>query len=264
MRALHLLSILVFAATCGAQDWAKERVNASPRHQEWVELASGDRKVKAFVVYPERKEKATVVVLIHEIMGLTDLGMSGADQLAEHGYIAIAPDFRSGMGPGGGRTDSFEDVGKAREAISGLASSQVIADLNAACDYGKTLPAANGKIAVAGYCWGGSQAFLFATARADLAAAFPFYGTGPTDPAQIAKITCPVYGFYGSNDNRVNATIPGSEKLMKDAGKRYEPVIDEGAGHGFFRSGEQPGAQEANRKGRDAAWKRLLEILGNL
>lgn len=264
MRTIALLATLLAVGAASAQEWAKERVNASPRHQEWVELKNGERTVKCFVVYPERKEKATVVVLIHEIMGLTDWVMSVADQLAEHGYIAIAPDFLSGMGPGGGRTDSFTDVGKAREAISGLASTQVIGDLNAACDYGKRIPASNGKTAVAGYCWGGSQAFLFATARLDLAAAFPFYGTGPTDAADIAKINCPVYGFYGSNDNRVNATIPTSEKLMKDAGKNYEPVLYEGAGHGFFRSGEQPGAEAANKKGRDAAWKRLLEILGKL
>lgn len=264
MRVFALLAVLVVASTTFAQDWAKERVNASPRHQEWVELKSGARTVKCFVVYPEKKEKATVVVLIHEIMGMTDWVMSVADQLAEHGYIAVAPDFLSGMGPGGGRTDSFADVGKAREAISGLAPTQILSDLNAACDYGKKIPAANGKLAVAGFCWGGTQTFQFASFRKDLSAAMPFYGTGPKDPVGISKIACPVYGFYGSNDNRVNATIPESEKLMKDAGKKYEPVIYEGAGHGFMRSGEQPGAEAANKAGRDAGWKRLLSILAKI
>ncbi len=264
MRMLALLIVALAATGLRAQDWARERVNASPRHQEWVELKNGARKVKCFVVYPEKKGKATVVVLIHEIMGMTDWVMSVADQLAERGYIAVAPDLLSGMGPGGGRTDSFADVGKVREAISGLASAQVTGDLDAACNYGKKIPAANGKIAVAGFCWGGTQTFLFATAREDLSAAFPFYGTGPTDPVRVAHIKCPVYGFYGGNDNRVNATIPTSERLMKAAGKTYKPVVYDGAGHGFMRSGEQPGAEAANKKGRDAGWKRLLEILAKL
>ncbi|MFN8139211.1 MAG: dienelactone hydrolase family protein [Fimbriimonadales bacterium] len=260
-RLLILITCLIFAGSLLAQDWAKARLANSPRHQEWVELTQGTRKLKCFVVYPERKDKATVVVLIHEIMGLTDWVMSVADQLAEHGYIAIAPDFVSGMAPNGGRTTDFEDVGKVREAISGLPADQVTADLNAACDYGKKLPSANGKLVVGGFCWGGGQTFRFATNRTDLSASLAFYGTGPTDPAAIAKINAPVYGFYGGNDNRVNATIPDSEKLMKEAKKKYEPVTYEGAGHGFMRAGEAPDASEANKKARDSAWKRILEIL---
>jgi carboxymethylenebutenolidase len=262
MRLIVLIAIVVMAAFSGAQDWAKKRLEASPRHQEWVELKNGSRTVKAFVVYPEKKEKATVVVIIHEIMGLTDWVQGVADQYAEKGYIAIAPDFLSGMAPGGGRTIDFPDVGKAREAIGALPPDQVTGDLNAACDYAKTIPAANGKVAVTGFCWGGSQTFRFATNRTDLVAAMPFYGTGPTDPAAIAKIKAPVYGFYGGNDNRVTSTVEESAKLMKEAGKTYEPITYEGAGHGFMRSGEQPDAQEANKKARDAAWKRVLEILG--
>jgi carboxymethylenebutenolidase len=264
MRIFSALVLTLIAGCTNAQDWAKKRLADSPRHQEWVELKNGSRTVKAFVVYPEKKEKATVVVLIHEIMGLTDWVQGVADQLAEKGYIAIAPDFLSGMGPGGGRTESFADVGKAREAISALPPAQVTGDLNAACDYAKKIPSANGKVAVGGFCWGGTQTFRYATNRADLAAAFVFYGTGPSEPDAIAKITRPVYGFYGGNDNRVNATIPDSEKLMKDAGKTYEPVIYDGAGHGFMRAGEQPDAQEANKKARETAWKRWLEILGKL
>jgi carboxymethylenebutenolidase len=197
-------------------------------------------------------------------MGLTDWVMLVADQLAAEGYIVVAPDFVSGLGPNGGRTDSFPDVGKVREAISGLPPAQVTGDLNAACDYAKSLPSSNGKITVGGFCWGGTQTFRFATNRSDLSAAFVFYGSGPTEPSAIAKINAPVYGFYGGNDNRINATIPESEKLLKDAGKSYTPVIYEGAGHGFMRAGQQPDAQEANKKARDAAWRRVREILGKL
>jgi carboxymethylenebutenolidase len=261
MRSTLILAILLFAPFALAQDWAKKLMEGSPRHQEWMELKNGSRTVKAFVVYPEIKEKATVVVLIHEIMGLTDWVMLTADLLAKEGFIVIAPDFLSEMGPNKGRTDSFADVGKAREAISGLSPDQITGDLNATCDYGKGLPASNGKLVVGGFCWGGTQTFRFATQRADLKASLVFYGSPPTDASLLSKIASPVYGFYGGNDARINATIPDTEKAMKAAGKTYEPVTYEGAGHGFMRAGQMPEAQEANAKGRSAAWERILKIL---
>lgn len=261
MKYLAATMMIALAALAGAQDWAKEKLNASGRHQEWVELKNGERKVKAFVAYPERKDKATVVVLIHEIMGLSDWVMLVADQLAAEGFIAIAPDFLSGMAPGGGRTVDFADVGKAREAIGALPPDQVVGDLNAAVNYGRQIPAANGKVAVAGFCWGGAQTFRYATYRPDLDAALVFYGTGPTDAESHKRIKAPVYGFYGGNDNRVNATIGDSQKHMADAGKKFDPQTYEGAGHGFMRSGQQPDAQEANKKARDSAWKRMVAIL---
>ncbi len=261
MRHILAAILLVLAVVSPAQDWAKKKLDASPRHQEWVELQNGSRKVKAFVVYPERKDKAPVVLLIHEIMGMTDWVQATADEFAAQGYIAIAPDFLSGMGPNGGRTDSIGDLSKVREAISMLPPDQITGDLNAAFDYAKKIPSANGKVAVAGFCWGGGQSFRYATNQPGLSAAFVFYGTPPTEPDAIARIKAPVYGFYGGNDNRVDATIPDAEKLMKAASKKYEPIVFEGAGHGFMRAGEQPDAQEANKKARDAAWKRILEVL---
>jgi carboxymethylenebutenolidase len=263
-RLAFALALVAMLTTGVAQDWAKKRLDESPRHQEWIDVKHGERTVKCFVVYPEISGKATVIVLIHEIMGLTDWVMAVADQLAEHGYIAIAPDFLSGMAPNGGRTTDFEDLGKIREAISGLSPSQITADLNAVCDYGAKIPAANGKVAVAGFCWGGTQTFNFATKRKGIAAAVVFYGSGPTTADAVAEIDCTVYGFYGGNDARVNSTIPDTEKAMKDKGKTFVPVIYDGAGHGFMRAGEQPDAQPANKAARDAAWKRWLEILSKL
>lgn len=267
MKLHVMLTAAVFglcASGAQAQDWAKKKLEASNRHQEWVSLKQGDRTLKCFVVYPESKEKATVVVLIHEIMGLTDWVMSVADVLAAEGFIAVAPDFLSGAGPGGGRSDSFEDVAKAREAVSGLPPAQVRSDLDAAVDYSKKLDSSNGKVAVAGFCWGGGKSFQYATERADIKAAFVFYGTGPRDEGQIAKILAPVYGFYGGNDNRVTATVEESSKLMKLAGKTYSSDIYEGAGHGFMRAGQQPDAQDANKKARDQAWAKMLQILRSL
>jgi carboxymethylenebutenolidase len=247
------------------QDWAKARADKSPRHQDWVKVKNGDRTVNSFVVFPEVKSKATAVIVIHEIFGLSDWIRSLTDQLAEAGYIAIAPDLLSGMGPNGGGTTAFTDRNTVTQAVRGLPPDQVTADLSAVADYVAKLPASNGKVAVAGYCWGGSETFRFATNRPNIAAAFVFYGTGPDSKEAIAKIKAPVYGFYGGNDARVNATVPKSQELMKEAGKIYEPLIYEGAGHGFMRAGEDPAnTVEANKKARDEAWTRWKALLKKL
>ncbi len=259
--AVALILFAVLAQLAGAQDWAKARVDKSPRHQEWVKVKHDARTVDSFIVYPEVKNKATAVVVIHEIFGMSDWVRSVADQLAEAGYIAIAPDLLSGMGPGGGGTNSFTDRSAIGQAFRDLPPDQITADLNAVADYVSKLPAANGKVAVGGFCWGGGQTFRFATNRSSLAAAFVFYGTGPEDTAAIARIKCPVYGFYGGADARVTATVTKSADLMKAAGKKYEPLTYEGAGHGFMRSGEDPAATEPNKKARDQGWARWKELL---
>jgi carboxymethylenebutenolidase len=250
--------------TAVEQDWAKARADKSPRHQEWVKVKNGTRDVNSFLVFPEVKNKATAVVVIHEIFGMSDWVRSLTDQLAEAGYIAIAPDLLSGMGPKGGGSSEFDRSGIG-QAIRDLPADQITADLNAVADYVAKLPACNGKVAVCGFCYGGSQSFRFATNRPSLKAAFVFYGTGPDSAEAIAKIKCPVYGFYGGNDARVDQTIPKSQELMKAAGKTYEPVIYEGAGHGFMRAGEDPGDKvEANKKARDEAWARWKDLLKKL
>jgi carboxymethylenebutenolidase len=244
-----------------AQDFALQRLEKSPRHQEWVTVKQGDREVHAFVVYPEIKKKATAVVIIHENRGLSDWVRSVADQLAEQGYIAIAPDLLSGMAPNNGKTSDFLNGDAAREAIYKLAPEQVTADLNAVTNYVGKLPAANGKVAVAGFCWGGAQSFRFATNRPNLAAAFVFYGTSPENNEEMAKIKAPVYGFYGGNDERVNATIPTAQEVMKANKKTYQPVTYDGAGHGFMRAGEEAAGLEENKKARNQAWERWLSLL---
>jgi carboxymethylenebutenolidase len=241
------------------KDFGKERLNGSPRHGEWVDIKSGERTIKAFVVYPERKDKAPVVLVIHEIFGLTDWARSLCDELAENGVIAIAPDLLSGQ--------KLEDVDGARKAISTLTKEQVKADLDATSDYALTkIPACSGSLAVCGFCWGGGWTFDYASMNPKLKAAYSFYGIALDDPAKIAKIPCPVYGFYAENDERVNATIPKAEELMKAAGKKYEPMIYKGAGHGFMRSGEpnNPAVREGDKKARDEAWTRWKALLKQL
>jgi carboxymethylenebutenolidase len=243
------------------QEWAVKQLEESPRHGEWVVIEYGGRKVDAFVVFPEVKEKAMAVVVIHEIFGLTDWVRTVADELAANGYIAIAPDLLSGSGPEGGNTSSFKGGDGARQAIAKLAPDQITADLDASADYVAKLPACNGKVAVAGFCWGGGQAFRYATNNPKLVAAFPFYGSGPTVAAELDRVACPVYGFYARNDARINTTVEQSEKLMQAAGKTFEPVYYDDAGHGFMRAGQAPDASEGNRAGRAEAWKRLLALL---
>jgi len=259
MKYLSLVLILLATQAVSAQDWAKAALENSPRHREWVTVKHGDRSVETFVAYPESKDKTPVVIVIHEIFGMTDWVQDLADEIAAAGYIAVAPDLLSGMGPNGGRSSSF-DQGKAMEAVSHLDSYQVTADLLAVADYGKKLPASNGELFVVGFCWGGGQSFRFATNRPDLSAAFVFYG-GPPDKDAMARIHAPVYAFYAGNDARIDATIPDATAGMKAAGKFYEPVTYDGAGHGFMRAGEAPDANDANKKARADSWVRLKDLL---
>jgi carboxymethylenebutenolidase len=262
MKRTLLLSPLILCAAqmASAQDWAKAALEKSPRHREWVTVKHGDRSVETFVVYPESKSKTPVVLIIHEIFGMTDWVEDLADQVAAAGYIAVAPDLLSGMGPNGGRSTSFAGD-KTMEAVSHLNPDQVTADLNAAADYALKLPASNGKLFVGGFCWGGTQTFRFATNRPDLAAAFVFYG-GPPEKEAMARIKAPVYGFYAGNDVRIDATIPDTVTQMRAAGKIYDPVTYEGAGHGFMRAGEAPDASEPNKKARADAWVHWKNLLG--
>jgi len=258
--AVSLLAFSAFAAS--AQEWAKAALEKSPRHREYVPLKQGDRTVQAFVVYPEVSSKAPVIVLIHEIFGLSDWVKLMADELAAKGYIVIAPDMLSGVGPNGGGTDSLGGQDAVTKAVSGLNPDQVLADLDAAADYGKKLPAANGKLYVAGFCWGGGKSFAYATHRHDLSAAFVFYGPPPQTDA-MKNITAPVYGFYAGNDARITSTVPATTDGMKAAGKKYEPVVYDGAGHGFMRAGQAPDASEANKKAWDEGFQRMVTIIGH-
>jgi carboxymethylenebutenolidase len=256
-RIIFVLCAIFVAQSIFAQDWAKERLLKSPRHGEWIDIKSGDRTIKAFVVYPERKEKAPVVLVIHEIFGLTDWVRGVCDQLAENGVIAIAPDLLSGQ--------TFEDVDGARKAISALPKEQIKADLNAASDYALArIRAANGALGVCGFCWGGGCTFGYASVNPKLKAAYSFYGTPVDNAEDAAKIACPVYGFYAEKDARVNAGIPKAEELMKAAGKKYEPVIYKGATHGFMREGESPTGSPENKNARDDAWARWKTLLKQL
>ena len=302
----HALPANMLNADPEAQDWAKQRLAKSPRHQEWVKIkykpagASAEREVSAYVVYPEVKTKTTAVLVIHEIFGMSDWVQSLTDELAEAGYVAIAPDLLSGMGPNHGGTaeirTQYSDSNAVGKAIRDLPPDQITADLNAVANYVLNLPASNGRIAVTGFCWGGSQSFRYATNNSKLKAAFVFYGSEPVkedqktvDKDALARINAPVYGFYAGNDARIGATVPATVDAMKELKRVYESVRYEGAGHGFMRAGDAPEpaapvakgnaeadkaatdkyekdvvAYKANKKARDEAWARWKAILAKI
>ena len=259
------LNLQTFAQTrdqipAGAEG-AKERLDKSSRHGEYVDIQvpGMQAKLKSFVVYPERKEKAGVVIVIHEIYGLSDWVRGVADQLAAAGFIAIAPDMLSGRGPDGGGTAEIEAAkGNVRQVIGGVKPDEVARMLDAVREYGAKLPASNGKTATIGFCWGGARSFEYAVHQPALNAAVVYYGTSPAEPEAFKKIKAPVLGLYGSNDARVNATIEPAQKQMKELGKPYTPHIYEGAGHGFLR---QQSGSDANAKAASRAWQSTVAFL---
>ncbi len=239
-----------------AEAQAHERLNSSPRHGEWVTIKDGQDNVKAWLVYPERHDKAPVVIVIHEVFGLTDWIRSVADQLAAEGFIAIAPDLLSGKGPNGGGTESVDRDG-AVGLVRGLNQQEVMGRLNATAHYAMRLPAAQPIFGSVGFCWGGGISFAYAVEQPQLKAAVVYYGTSPATET-LGRIKAPVLGLYGGDDARVNATVPSADAEMKKLGKRYEHHEFEGAGHGFLRA--QTERNGANARATEQAWKVTVEF----
>jgi carboxymethylenebutenolidase len=256
-----LVCLLLAAPLQTAPDPVKARLEGSPRHHEWIEVAVGEGKVRTFAVFPEVKAKVQAVVVIHENKGLNDWARSVADRLAEAGFLALAPDLLSGAGPNGGGTESFRSTDEATKAIYALDSAATLARLDAVVAHARTLGACNGKVSVAGFCWGGARSFEYATHAKDLAAAYVFYGSAPTDEAALARIACPVFGFYGENDARITAGVEATALAMEKAGKVFDFEVYPGAGHGFLRAGEASEASPENRKAFEEGWKRWKELL---
>lgn len=242
-----------------AEEAARERLNGSPRHGEFADVDVNGTPVHTWVVYPERKDKAPVVVVIHEIFGLSDWIRAVADQLAADGFIAVAPDLLSGKGPKGGGTEAYASRDDVTRAVSGLGRDEVVARLDAVRRYALALPAAGGKSASVGFCWGGATSFAYAVAQPALNAAVVYYGTAPGDLSTLAAVKAPVLGLYGGNDARVDATIDPTQAKMKEFGKSFEPHVFAGAGHGFLRA--QGGQDGANGKATEQAWPLTIAFL---
>ena len=239
---------------------AVEALDNSPRHGEWVDIKEGrgdasrwGDTVRAWIVYPERATRAPVVVVIHEIFGLTDWIRGVADQFAAEGFIAIAPDLLTGHGPDGGGTPS--DRQQAVALVRSLRVEDTTRRLSAVARYGLSLPSAGGSFGSVGFCWGGSTSFNFAANEADLDAAVVYYGSSPS-ANMLGRIKAPVLGLYGGDDARVNATIPDATREMRRLGKFFEPHKFDGAGHGFLR--QQVGRDGANLAATREAWPKTI------
>jgi carboxymethylenebutenolidase len=241
------------------EESAKAVLEKSPRHGEYVDVKAPDgTPVKTWIVYPERKDKAGVVVLIHEIFGLSDWIRSVADQLAREGFIAVAPDLLSGHGPGGGGTESVASRDDVVALVRKVTPEEAAARLDAVRAWAIKLPAASGKSASIGFCWGGTRSFAYAVSQPALDAAVVYYGTSP-ETADLARVKAPVLGLYAGDDERVGATVGPAEAEMKRLGKSYETHTYAGAGHGFLRA--QSGRDGANLKATEQAWPRTLAFL---
>ena len=243
----------------GVAAHVERALKESTRHGEWVDIALPDGvKLNTWVVYPERKDKAGVVLVVHDIRGMADWPRALGDQLAQDGFIAIVPDFLSGKGPNGGGTSSLGTA--VGQTIRTLTGDEMTTRLNAAMEYGKKLASSNGKTGIVGFCWGGTQSFNYAIAQPNLNASVVYYGNptaGRPSPevateADYAKVKAPVIGMYGGSDARINDTIPATEAAMSKLGKFYEKHIFDGAGHGFL--GSQAGSNGANLKAAQGAW----------
>ena len=233
---------------------AAARLAASPRHREWVMIpAGGTDSVGAWIFYPQRKDKAPVVVVIHEIFGLSTWVKGVGDQLAAQGFIAVVPDLLTGKTVPGG-PDSI-NVDSARKLIAGLNPQDTQRRLIAAGAYGMKLPSALPKYGVVGFCWGGATSFLHAAASPSVLAAVVYYGVTP-DSTMLPRVHVPVLGLYGAMDNRVDATIPAADSALKKMKVTYEPNIFAGAGHGFAR--DQMGMNGANMTAIQQAWPKTI------
>jgi carboxymethylenebutenolidase len=229
---------------------ALARLNSSTRHGEWVMISiPPSDSVRAWVVYPERETKAPVVVVIHEIFGLSDWIRAVADQFAADGFIAIAPDLLTMKNlPAGSDSVALQ---AAVAAIRTLDPAQAQRMIDGVARYGMALPAAQPRYGVVGFCWGGGVSFEHATHAPSLGAAVVYYGVSPTTD-KLSMVQAPVLGLYGGNDARVDATIPPADSALRALGKTYSHTVFEGAGHGFLR--QQNGMNGANLTATQKAW----------
>jgi len=235
------------AAAPGEIDYTA-KLESYSGHGEWVKYAAPDgTEITGYIAFPERSDPAPAMIVIHEIFGMSDFVRTVAHDLAEAGYVALAPDLLSRVGGTRGADD-------ARTKIRDLDADEITVDLDATMAYLRSLPSVRDTgMGVIGFCWGGSQSFRYATNAADLDAAVVCYGGAP-DPQAMAAIEAPVLGVYAENDARINAALPEVEEAMRGAGKSFDYEIYAGANHGFIRSRNVP--DEADR-----AWANILAFL---
>ena len=252
--ASHVV-VAALALALGAAGAWMARGTTSPSlvttHGEWVSIRNGADSIRAYVAFPERKDPAPAVIVIHEIFGLTSWEPTVADRLAKEGFVAVLPDLLSSRF---GRSPAAPDSG--RKLIALLEPDRITSDLNAAFAYLNSLPAVrHDRIGVIGFCWGGGQSFRYATNNPDLRAAVVCYGPAP-DSAELGRIRAPVLGVYSENDARITASVPRVAAAMRSEGKSFSSDVYPGTGHGFLK----PGRQGSDGPQVERAWARMLRF----
>jgi len=241
-----------------AAEFVETALASSPRHGEWVDIPlEGGGVVRTWVVYPERSARAGAVIVVHENRGLNDWARAVADQLAEDGFVALAVDLLSGKGPEGGHTDSIPpaDVGK---VLASLSRDEINARLDAVRYYAIQIPAANGRVGIVGFCWGGSTVFRYAVHQPALGAGVIYYGGAPQEPELLARIEAPLLGLFGEDDARVNTTVMSALPVLNQERQVLDAHMFPGAGHGFLR---QQYGRQANLRAAQRAWPLTVSFL---
>ncbi|MEQ1884488.1 MAG: dienelactone hydrolase family protein [Bryobacteraceae bacterium] len=231
-------------------------VSKSPLKHEWVDIPAGKIKLHTWIHYPQGDSKVPVVLLMHYDAGMDDLQRSMADQLASEGFLVVAPDLTSGMGPKGGNFESFKFPDEALRANLKVTQAEAMRRYRVAYDYAMKMPRSNGKIASVGCGLGGAYSFRFAAEAPKLDAAVVWYGAAP-DAATIAKIKARVLGLYGGDDPVVTPTIDATKDAMAKAGKTYEPHIYDGATNAFMTYQAEGGNGQATAQ----SWILAMEFL---
>lgn len=264
-REQQVNAILAADANFAHDGWRAAMLAESPRHHDMITLPSSDgRTLQAFIVYPTTKDKVPLVMMVPEDQGLNDWARDMADQISSMGYIVIVPDLFAGFGPHGGGRSAFPGAKSALMSLHTMTEAIMTADQTAWADYAKKLPESNGKLAVAGFGWGGGRVFYFATQRKDLSGIFIFYDAAPPSE-MLANITAPVYGIYAEDDPRVTRSLDATKAAMAKFGKHYEPVMYPGSEHMFVRLGEMPAnTRQGNVWARNAALARFQELLAKM
>lgn len=255
---------------------AAARLQASPRHAEWVKVAwePGSRdSLMAWIVYPKTSSaKTPVVVVVHEIFGLSTWVRGVADQVAADGFIAVAPDLLSRV-RGGPSADELPSD-SARKAISGVTMPERMKGITAVANYAMSQASAAPRYAVIGYCWGGSTTFGAAVNNGQgFSGGVAFYGSLPymtgavPNGDSLAKISAPVMLLNGSKDARIAAAMPAIDSAMRALGKNYVGKNYDGAVHGFLRAQNDPkptrdpAEEAANLAATTDGWPRTIAFL---
>ncbi len=253
VRRIGTLALTLVAGFLGIVAATTPSLRAAQRpsadvHAEYVKVPSGRDTLTAYLAYPERKDRAPAVVVIHEILGLSDFIRQVTRQLAQDGFVAIAPDLLSRRGG----TPASPDA--ARQLVAGLDPNTLTRDLDAIAVYVRRLPAVRPeRLGVIGFCWGGGQSFRYATNNPSLRAFVVCYGPGP-DALAIARIRARGLGVYAEQDARIDAGLADVDQAVRTYHKDYRYTIYPGVGHAFLRTRERPAVA-------DSAWRDVISFL---